>query len=138
MSQVGRGADRTAGEPAGELVKQASEQISRLVRDEMRWPVPSWQPRASGPGPARAMFGGAGMLAFYGGAALLAAAVLELALVLPAWSAALIAGADLLAVAAAIALAGKRQIARANPPVPDQATASVEADIAEIKERAKR
>ena len=36
MSQVGRGADRTADEPAGELVRQASEQISRLVRDEMR------------------------------------------------------------------------------------------------------
>ncbi|HUK72846.1 MAG TPA: phage holin family protein [Streptosporangiaceae bacterium] len=138
MSQVGRGPDRMADEPVGELIKQASEQISRLLRDEMRLARAELAGKGKRAGIGAGLFGGAGMVGFYGAAAILAAAVLALALVLPAWAAALIVGVGLLAVAAAVALVGKRQIAQANPPVPDQATASVKADVAEIRERAKR
>jgi Flp pilus assembly protein TadB len=138
MSEVSRNTQRTAEEPVTELVKQASEQISQLVREEVRLAGAELAAKGKRAGIGAGLFGGAGSLAFYGVAALLAAAVLALALVLPAWAAALIVGVGLLVLAAVIALSAKRQINRASPPVPEQTTASLKADIAEIKERAKR
>lgn len=138
MSEVSRNTQRTAEEPVTELVKQASEQISQLVREEVRLAGAELAAKGKRAGIGAGLFGGAGSLAFYGVAALLAAAVLALALVLPAWAAALIVGVGLLVLAAIIALSAKRQINRASPPVPEQTTASLKADIAEIKERAKR
>ena len=138
MSEVSRNTQRTAEEPVSELVKQASEQISQLVREEVRLGGAELAAKGKRAGIGAGLFGGAGSLAFYGVAALLAAAVLALALVLPAWAAALIVGVGLLVLAAVIALSAKRQINRASPPVPEQTTASLKADIAEIKERAKR
>ena len=138
MSEVGRNTQRTAEEPVSELVKQASEQVSQLVREEVRLGGAELAAKGKRAGIGAGLFGGAGSLAFYGVAALLAAAVLALALVLPAWAAALIVGVGLLVFAAVIALSAKRQINRASPPVPEQTTASLKADIAEIKERAKR
>jgi len=58
--------------------------------------------------------------------------------VVPAWAAALIVGAVLLAVAAVLALMGKGRLRRASPPVPGQAVGSIKTDVAEIKERARR
>jgi len=84
------------------------------------------------------MFGGSGLVAFYGVGCLLAAAIIGLALVLPAWLAALIVGLALLAVAGLAALAGRSQVSKATPPVPEQTVRSVQADVAEIKERAHR
>ncbi len=138
MSEVSCNTQRTAEEPVSELVKQASEQISQLVREEVRLAGAELAAKGKRAGIGAGLFGGAGSLAFYGVAALLAAAVLALALVLPAWAAALIVGVGLLVLAAIIALSAKRQINRASPPVPEQTTASLKADIAEIKERAKR
>lgn len=138
MSEVSRNTQRTAEEPVTELVKQASEQISQLVREEVRLAGAELAAKGKRAGIGAGLFGGAGSLACYGVAALLAAAVLALALVLPAWAAALIVGVGLLVLAAIIALSAKRQINRASPPVPEQTTASLKADIAEIKERAKR
>ena len=57
---------------------------------------------------------------------------------IPAWLSALVIGVVLLAVAGVAALLGKSQLGRAAPPLPEQATASVKADVAEIKERAHR
>jgi len=61
-------------------------------------------------------------------------------LVAPAWLAALIIGAAWVAVAVAglSAVAGRSQLGRATRAVPEQAAASVRADVAEIKERAHR
>ena len=138
MSEVSRNTQRTAEEPVSELVKQASEQISQLVREEVRLAGAELAAKGKRAGIGAGLFGGAGSLAFYGVAALLAAAVLALALVFPAWAAALIVGFCLLVLATVIALSAKRQINRASPPVPEQTTASLKADIAEIKDRAKR
>ena len=61
-----------------------------------------------------------------------------LALVVAIWLAALIVAAAVLAVAGLAALAGKKQLGRATPPVPRQAIDSTKADVQEIREKAHR
>jgi dipeptide/tripeptide permease len=74
------------------------------------------------------------VLAFYGGAALLAALILGLATQLVPWLAALAVGAAVLLVASVLALVGKKQTQRAGPLVPEEAAASFKTDIKTIKE----
>lgn len=126
---------RTQGDPSvGELVGQLSEQTSRLVKDEIQLAQAELKEKAGHAGKGLGGFGAAGLLAFFGLAVLIATAVLALALVLPAWAAALIVAVVLLAAAGVAALVGKRQISQAKP-VPEQTIDSVKADVAEIKER---
>jgi membrane protein implicated in regulation of membrane protease activity len=56
--------------------------------------------------------------------AILAAAILALAKVVPAWGSALTVGGVLLAISAALAALGRKQVRRATPPVPRQTVAS--------------
>jgi Flp pilus assembly protein TadB len=127
-----------SAESAGELVKDLTGQISRLFRDELKLAEYEMTRKAKRLGRGAGMFGGSGLCALYGVGCLLAAAIIALALIIPAWAAALVIGAALLAVAGLAALIGKGQLGRATPPLPEQATASVKADVAEIKERAHR
>ncbi len=124
--------------PAGELVKQLSEQVSRLVRDELRLAQLEMTRKGKRAGVGIGMAGGGGLVALYGLGALVACAVLALSLVLTAWLAALIAGAALLLIAGVLALLGRRQLQRAIPPVPAEAVDSLKADVKEIKERTHR
>jgi hypothetical protein len=74
----------------------------------------------------------------YGGGALVAAAVLGVAEAMPAWLAALIVALVLLLVAGVLAVVGKRKVASAGPPVPEQALRGVKQDVKTVKESAKR
>ncbi len=130
--------DDPTARSTGELVKQLSEQVSRLVRDELRLAQLEAVQKGRRAGVGVGLLGGAGLVALFGVAALLAAVTAALALAVPAWAAALIVGVLLLAVAAVLGLRGKRQVSGAVPPVPGQAVDSVKADIQEIKERARR
>jgi uncharacterized membrane protein YqjE len=122
--------------PAGELVKQLSEQVSRLVREELRLAQLEMTRKGKRAGLGLGLAGGGGLIAMFGLGALVACVVLALALVMAAWLAALIAGGGLLLIAAGLALLGRRQLRRAAPPVPAGAVDSVKADIQEIRERA--
>jgi uncharacterized membrane protein YqjE len=122
----------------GDLVKAMSADLSRLVRDELQLAQVELSAKAKTAGVGIGAFGGAGVLAFYGVAVLIAAAVLALALVLPAWLAALIVGVVVLAIAGVAALIGKRKVSEAAPAVPERTVASVKEDVAEIKESIKR
>ena len=79
-----------------------------------------------------------GFFAFLGLAVLVATAVLALDLVLPAWLAALIVAVALFAIAGVLALVGKKDVEKGSPPVPTEAISSVKADIATVKESARR
>jgi hypothetical protein len=118
----------------GELISQLTEQLSRLVRDEARLAQAEVTQKAKRLGIGAGLFGGAGLMAFFGLAVLISAAVLGLAAVLPAWLAALIVAVVLFAVAGVLALIGKKDVAQASPPVPTQAIAGVQADIAAVKQ----
>jgi hypothetical protein len=133
-----RPAANAADRSAGDLVKDLSEQVSRLVRDELKLAQVEMTAKGKRAGAGAGLLGGSGLLALYGAACLLAAAIIGLARVVPAWLAALIVGAAVLAAAAVVALLGRGQFKKAVPPVPEQAVDSVKADVAEVKESAKR
>jgi membrane protein len=120
--------------PVGQLVSDLTEQITRLVRDEMRLAAAELQQKGKRLGVGAGLFGGAAVLAFYGGAALVVALILGLATLLAPWLAALIVGVAVLGVAGGLALVGKKQAQRAGPLVPEESVASVKADINTIKE----
>ena len=124
--------------PVGELLKRASEQTSRLVREELRLAQLEMQQKAKHAGIGVGLFGAAGVVALFGAAVLIAFVVLLLATAMDAWLAALIVAVVLLAVAGGMALAGKQQVADATPPKPEQAIDSVHDDIDEIKARSGR
>jgi hypothetical protein len=123
---------------AGELVGQAAEQISRLVRDELALAKAEMTEKGKRAGVGAGLLGSGGMVALYGLAALLAAIVVGLAEAMPAWLATLIVAVVLFAVAGVLALLGRREVKRATPPVPQAAMQNVIADIDEVKERAQR
>jgi membrane protein len=120
--------------PVGQLVSDMTDHITRLVRDEMRLAVAELQRKGKHLGVGAGVFGGAGVLAFYGGALLVAALILGLAIQLPPWLAALIVGAALLLMAGVLALVGKKQVQRVGPLIPEEAATSVKTDIQTIKE----
>ena len=68
-------------------------------------------------------------MALYGPGALVATVILLLALVMPAWLAALIVAVALFVLAGILALVGKKQVSRAVPPVPEATVRSVRADV---------
>ena len=128
-----------AQEPStGDLVKQLSEQVSVLVRDELKLAQLEMTRKGKQAGLGIGMLGGSGLVALYAVACLLACVIIAISGVVAAWLAALIVGVVLLAVSAVAALLGKGRLQKATPPVPEQAVGSVKADVEEIKERAHR
>ncbi|MEU7984379.1 phage holin family protein [Streptosporangium canum] len=121
-----------------ELIRQMSEEVSRLVRDELRLAKLELAEKGRHAGIGAGLFGGAGVVALYGGGALVAAVILLLALAMPAWAAAAIVGVVLLAVAAVLGVLGKRQVTEAVPPAPERTIESLKHDIDLVKERAHR
>ncbi|WP_109530252.1 MULTISPECIES: phage holin family protein [Nocardia] len=117
-----------------ELVEDASAQITGLVRDEIRLAGLEMRTKGQRFGRGAGLAGAGALLAWYGGGALVAAVVLALALAVPGWAAASIVGAVLLVAGALLALAGKKDVQQASPPVPSEAIAGVEADIRTVKE----
>jgi hypothetical protein len=101
------GQTATSEHSTGELVKLVTEQVSVLVRDELKLAQLEMSGKAKQAGKGAGMLGGGGLVALYGVACLIACVIIAISHVLQAWLAALIVGAALLA-----------------------------ADVAEIKERA--
>ncbi|MGW6862208.1 phage holin family protein [Streptomyces xanthophaeus] len=139
MSALGRHPiHHSPEESVGDLVSQASRQISELVREEMQLARAEMAEKGKRFGVGGGLFGGAGLVGILAAQALVGAVIAALALLLPVWASALIIAALLAAVAAGMAAAGKKQIAKAGTPAPEQAIDSVKADVAEIKEAAHR
>jgi Putative Actinobacterial Holin-X, holin superfamily III len=135
MADTAQGHDPQEASVA-ELVKQLSEQTSRLARQEVELAKTELVMKGKRAGLGAGMFGAAGLFGLYAIGALIAAAVLGLATAMSAWVAALIVAAVLGAVAGALALAGKSEVQQATPPVPEQATESVKEDVQWAKNRA--
>jgi uncharacterized membrane protein YqjE len=117
----------------GGLVNQLTTQVPELIRSEMRLAQAEVAEKGKRAGVGIGMFSVAGLLAFFGIAALITTAILALALVLDAWLAALLVGLVLLGAAGIAALAGKKKVAAAAPPVPERAVQGVKDDIATVK-----
>jgi uncharacterized membrane protein YqjE len=123
---------------AGELVKQLSEQVSVLVRDELKLARLEMTRKGKQAGLGAGMLGGSALMALYGVGCLIACVIIALSGAVAAWLAALIVGAALLAAAGVAALLGKGRLQNATPPVPEEAVEGIKTDVEEIKERARR
>ncbi|WP_408996980.1 phage holin family protein [Streptomyces europaeiscabiei] len=122
----------------GELVGQATEQLSLLVRQEIALAKEELTEKGRRAGRGGGLLGAAGAVAYVGFMTLAAAGVGALSLVLDVWAAALIVMAVLFVIAAVLAAVGRAQLRQATPPRPEQALDSVKADMDEIKGRARR
>jgi Putative Actinobacterial Holin-X, holin superfamily III len=140
MNHIADGAQAppSAERPTGELVKQLSEQISALVREELKLAQLEMTRKGKQAGVGAGMLGGGGLIALYGLGCLIACVILAISEGLAAWLAALIVGVALLAVAGAAALRGKSRLQKAAPPIPKESVGSVKTDVDVIKERARR
>ena len=117
----------------GGLVNQLTTQVPELIRSEMRLAQAEVAEKGKRAGVGIGMFSVAGLLAFFGIAALVTTAILALALVVDAWLAALLVALVLLLAAAIAAMAGKKKVAEAAPAVPERAVQGVKDDIATVK-----
>jgi hypothetical protein len=116
-----------------DLVQKASEQITRLVRDEIALAKAELTEKGKHAGIGVGLFGGGGVLALYGVGALIATLIVVFDLFLPLWLAALIVTVVLFAGAGILALLGKKQVTQAVPPEPSAAIESAKADVDEVK-----
>jgi uncharacterized membrane protein YqjE len=117
----------------GALVNQLTQQVPELIRSEMRLAQAEVAEKGKRAGVGIGMFSVAGLLAFFGLAALITTAILALALVVDPWLAALIVALVLLAAAAVAGLLGKKKVESAGPPKPERAMEGVKEDIATVK-----
>ncbi len=125
-------------ETTGELVQRASQQLTELVRGELRLAQAEMKEKGRRYGISGGLLGGAGVVGFLTLQALVFTVIAALALVLPVWASALIVTGVLAVVAAVLALVGRTQVGQATPPTPEQTIETVKADIAQIKESSHR
>jgi len=122
----------------GELVGQATEQLSLLVRQEVALAKEELSAKGRRAGRGGGLLGAAGAFGYAGLLALAGTAVAALSLTLPVWAAALIVTAVLFVIAGVLAVTGRAQLRRAAPPTPEETLVSVRADVEEIRERVHR
>ena len=116
-----------------ELIRDLSEQSTRLIRQEMALARAELIEKGAQAGFGIGLFGGAGLLSLYGLGALTAGAILLLSTAMKAWMAAVIVAGGFLIVAGAAALIGKARLARAAPPVPEATIETAKQDVETIR-----
>jgi uncharacterized membrane protein YqjE len=121
----------------GTLVKQLSEQSTRLVRDELRLAQAELTEKAKRAAAGAGVAAAGGVVALYGLGAAIATIILVLALFLPAWLAGLIVTVLLFVIAGVLALVGRNKLKQATPVAPQRSVENVKQDIAEIKEHSR-
>ena len=122
----------------GQLVRRLSEQLGELLRGEMELAKVELRDKGKRVGAGAGLAGAAGVLALFGLAAFITAAIAALALVLSVWLSAVIVGVALLVIAGLLALIGRSQIKRGTPPLPEQAISGIKQDVEAVKAGVRR
>jgi uncharacterized membrane protein YqjE len=133
----GNGHNEARERPTAELLRDLSDQTTTLIRKEIELAKVELDAKRKKATASAGMFGGAALFGLFGFGALTACLVLALATSLDPWLAALIVALVYGAVAAVLALRGKKQVQQATPPVPEQAVDSTKEDLEWVKARAK-
>jgi Flp pilus assembly protein TadB len=115
--------------PLGELLRQLSEETTRLVHQELELAKAELAQKGKQAGAGAGLFGGAGALGLAALGALTACFILALNAVLPAWLAALVVAVAYGIVAFVLAKQGQAKIKQAVPPLPEQAIETVKEDV---------
>jgi uncharacterized membrane protein YqjE len=113
----------------GELFKELSNDLSTLVRQELRLAQAEITEKGKRAGLGAGMFGGAGIATLLALGTLSACLIAALAEGMDVWLAALIVTVLYLAAAGALALVARRRVADAAPVVPEQTIETVKEDV---------
>ena len=123
--------------PVGDLLQTAKEEGANIVGQELKLAKAEMADKAKHVGIGAGMFGGAGYVASLAGIALTLCVIYALGEAMALWLAALITTVLLGAVAAVLALTGRKRIQKAGPPIPEQTVDSVKQTIQTVKEETK-
>jgi uncharacterized membrane protein YqjE len=113
----------------GQLLKQLSEETTRLVHQELELAKAELQQKGRQAGMGAGLFGGAGALGLAALGALTACFILALNAIMPAWLAALIVAVVYGIIAFVLVKQGQARMKRAVPPVPEQTIETVKEDV---------
>ena len=115
------------------LIADIPSLLSNLVRGEIDSLKQEIAAKLKAAGIGIGLLVGAATFAFFAVLVLIAAGVLGLATVLPAWAAALIVGGGILVIAVILALVGIASLKRGVPPAPTKTISSIKKDVRTIK-----
>jgi uncharacterized membrane protein YqjE len=119
----------------GELVRDLATETSTLVRQEIDLAKAEMTERGKRAGKGAGMLGAAALVGLLAAGALTACLIAALDKAMATWLAALVVTVVFGAIAAALAMTGRKQIQEAAPPVPEQAIDSVKEDVQWAKTR---
>jgi uncharacterized membrane protein YqjE len=125
----------TNGRSTGELVKDLSNQVSLLARQEIELAKAEMAEKGRRAGLGLGLVAAAGVSALLALGTLTACVVLALDGAMPAWLAALIVALAWSVVAAVLASVGKQKMEQAGTPVPQQTVESVKEDIKWLRDQ---
>jgi len=128
-SQLPDGPGDLRERPLGELLKQLSEETTRLVHQELELAKAELTQKGKQAGIGAGLFGAAGVIGLLAAAALTTCFILLLDMAMPAWLAALIVAVVYGGIAAVLALRGRARVKQAVPPVPEQTIETVKEDV---------
>ena len=113
----------------GELLKQLSQETTRLVHQELELAKAELTQKGKQAGAGAGLFGGAGALGLAALGALTACFILALNAIMPAWLAALLVAVVYGIIAFVLVKQGQARMKRAGPPVPTQTIETVKEDV---------
>jgi hypothetical protein len=123
------GSDDLRDRSLGELLKQLSEQTTRLVHQELELAKAELTQKGKQAGAGAGLFGGAGAIGLAALGALTACFILALNALMPAWLAALIVAVVYGIIAFVLVKQGQAKLKAAGPPVPTQTIETVKEDV---------
>jgi uncharacterized membrane protein YqjE len=129
MAQVGEPDPRLRQQSMGELFKELSDDLSTLVRQELRLAQVEMTEKGKKVGVGAGILGGAGVLTLLALGTLSACLIAALAEAMDVWLAALIVTVVYAAGAGVLALTGKERVAQVSPPAPEQTIETVKEDV---------
>lgn len=123
--------------PVGELLRELSEQTTRLVRQELELAKAEVAEKGKQAGIGGGLFGGAAVAGLLALGALTACFIAALSTAIDVWPAALIVSVVYAAIAGVLALVGRGRIKQATSPAPEQTIETVKEDVQWAKTRAR-
>lgn len=112
----------------GELFKQLSDDLSTLVRQELKLAQAEMTEKGKKAGVGIGMFGGAGIVGLLALGAFTTCVIAALSTGMEVWIAALIVTVAYAAVAGGLAMSGRDRVSEATPPLPEQTIQTVKED----------
>jgi uncharacterized membrane protein YqjE len=129
MAQVREPDPRLREQSMGELFKQLSDDMSKLVRQELKLAQAEMTEKGKQAGIGVGMFGAAAIVGMLALLTFTACVVAALATGMDVWLAALIVTVVYAIGAGGLALIAKQKVTEATPPVPEQTVETVKEDV---------